>query len=75
MPKTFLYKAPIATNCSLVTDGSRKKSPKMLGSFALSRLRPFSEAQIHIGCTQRVPKPDMDKMEGLELYLGHEGIM
>ena len=31
------------------------------------RLRPFSA--VPMGCTQRVPKPDMHSMEGMELYL------
>ena len=29
----------------------------------------------YVDCTQRVPKPDMHNMEGMELYLGREGIM
>ena len=37
------------------------------------RLRPFSAA--YIGCKQRVLLPDMHGMEGMELYLGREGIL
>ena len=62
--KTHLCKAQITTSRSLVTGGFGKQSENM-GFFGTKpRLRPFS------AFIQRVPKPDIHSMEGIELYLG-----
>ena len=49
-----------------------KKKSENMGFFCTKlRLRPFSAASV--GCTERVPKPDMHRMERSEFYLGCKG--
>ena len=68
------YKDPITTNRSVVTGGFRRKNSENMGFFCTKpRLRPFSAA--YIGCKQPVLESDMHSMEGIELYLGREGIL